>query len=105
MIEQVRRSLEFVADELGPDDRLSVVRFSADAEVLMPLTLVGTAWLRRVRDVFRGLQAGVELPWMLALPLQQVSCRTAASKMMWPVCCRCLMDGLMMTTLPAGRSL
>eukprot|EP00746_Dinoflagellata_sp_MGD_P161435 gnl/MRDRNA2_/MRDRNA2_88572_c0_seq1.p1 gnl/MRDRNA2_/MRDRNA2_88572_c0~~gnl/MRDRNA2_/MRDRNA2_88572_c0_seq1.p1 ORF type:complete len:727 (+),score=145.70 gnl/MRDRNA2_/MRDRNA2_88572_c0_seq1:127-2181(+) len=57
-VEQARRSLEFVAAELGPLDRLSVVKFNDRSQVVLPLTVMDAAGQGLARQVARSLRAG-----------------------------------------------
>lgn len=57
-IEQAQRSLEFVAAELGPLDRLSVVKFNDSSQVVLPLTVMDGTGQGLLRTAVRSLRAG-----------------------------------------------
>jgi uncharacterized protein YegL len=57
-VEQAQRSLEFVAAELGPLDRLAVVKFNDRSQVVLPLTVMDAAGQSLVRQAARSLMAG-----------------------------------------------
>jgi uncharacterized protein YegL len=57
-IEQAQRSLEFVAAELGPLDRLSVVMFNHSSKVVLPLTVMNSAGKGLANQAARSLRAG-----------------------------------------------
>lgn len=57
-IQQVKASLAFLADELGPEDRLALVAFDDSAKVVMPLSLMNSEGRSLVRQVAKNLCIG-----------------------------------------------
>jgi len=57
-IQQVRASLAFLADELGPEDRLALVAFDDSAEVVMPLSLMNSEGRSLLRQIVESLRTG-----------------------------------------------
>jgi Ca-activated chloride channel family protein len=79
-LRHVVASVDFIAQQLAPGDRLGLVAFSQDARTLMPLSPVDAALLPAVRRVLSRLtaQGGTNVEAGLRLSAELLSARVAS---------------------------